>query len=33
METIQLTESLCASDFLGPGPALAQGQLYMSNKE
>ncbi len=25
--------SLCASDFLGPGPALAQGQLYMSNKE
>ncbi len=32
METIQHTESLCASDFLGPGPALAQGQLYMKER-
>ncbi len=29
METIQHTESLCASDFLRSGHALAQGQLYI----
>ncbi len=32
MKTIQPTESLCASDFLESGPALAQGQLYMKER-
>ncbi len=33
METIHHTERLCASDFLGPGPARAQGQIYRSKEE
>ncbi len=33
METIHHTERLCASDFLGPGPALAQDQLYTDKRQ